>query len=50
MANRPGEDPITIAELEEIAKRKLASATYNYYASGADEQRALRSNAEASNQ
>ncbi|KAH8895589.1 S-2-hydroxy-acid oxidase, partial [Thozetella sp. PMI_491] len=50
MAYLPSEDPITIAELEEIARKRLPSAWYSYFASGADEQRALRSNVEALNQ
>ncbi|KAL1297509.1 hypothetical protein AAFC00_005027 [Neodothiora populina] len=37
-------DPITVAEIQGIAKHKLPSNVYNYYACGADEEKALARN------
>jgi len=39
--------PITIDELEAIAKQKLPSNVYNYYASGSDDQKCLKRNCDA---
>ena len=39
------QDPITVAEIEAIAKQKLPKNVWNYYASGSDDQLALRRNA-----
>ena len=39
--------PITIDELEAIAKRKLPSNVYNYYACGSDDQKCLKRNRDA---
>jgi (S)-2-hydroxy-acid oxidase len=41
------EDPITIAEITSIARKKLPKQVWDYYASGADEERALKRNAGA---
>ncbi|EEH37169.1 peroxisomal (S)-2-hydroxy-acid oxidase [Paracoccidioides lutzii Pb01] len=38
------EDPITIAELATLAQKKLPKQVWDYYASGADEENALRRN------
>ncbi|KAB8237505.1 alpha-hydroxy acid oxidase [Aspergillus alliaceus] len=38
------EDPITIAEVEALAQKRLPRAVYDYYACGADDQHALRRN------
>lgn len=38
------DDPITIDQVEAIARRKLPANVYNYYSSGADEQTALERN------
>ena len=40
------EDPITVAEIEAIAKRKLRPEVFNYYACGSDDQIAVRDNVE----
>ena len=40
------EDPITIAEIEAIAKRKLRPEVFDYYACGSDDQIAIRENVE----
>ena len=40
------EDPITIKEIEDIAKRKLRPEVFNYYACGSDDQLAVRENVE----
>ena len=39
--------PINVADLEEIAAKKLPTEAYDYYASGADDEVALRANIEA---
>lgn len=39
--------PITIDELEVIAKEKLSQNVYDYYACGSDDQKCLRRNCEA---
>jgi (S)-2-hydroxy-acid oxidase len=44
------EDPITIGEFEAIAQSKLPGNVYDYYASGADEQKALKRNHSAYDQ
>ncbi|KAF2725733.1 S-2-hydroxy-acid oxidase [Polychaeton citri CBS 116435] len=41
------EDPITIAEVEEIARRRLPKNVYEYYACGSDNQEAVHRNDEA---
>ncbi|OJD27517.1 hypothetical protein ACJ73_01079 [Blastomyces percursus] len=41
------EDPITIAELAALAQKKLPKQVWDYYASGADEESALRRNRSA---
>ena len=41
------EDPITIAEITYIAKRKLPKQVWDYYASGADEEVAVTRNKSA---
>lgn len=38
------EDPITIAEIADIAKRKLSKQVWDYYASGSDEEVAVARN------
>lgn len=45
-----GPDPITLDEVEAIAKRRLPGHVYALYASGADDQDALRRNREAFNE
>lgn len=37
-------DPITVDQVEAIARQKLPSNVYNYYACGADDQSALERN------
>ncbi|KAJ5107222.1 hypothetical protein N7456_003897 [Penicillium angulare] len=37
-------DPITIDQVEDLARQKISSQAYNYYSCGADDQRALESN------
>jgi len=37
--------PITVMEIEEIAKTRLPQNVYDYYACGADEQKAMHRNA-----
>jgi (S)-2-hydroxy-acid oxidase len=44
------DDPITLDEVEAIAKRRLPSNVYDFYSSGADDQVALRRNREAYNE
>jgi (S)-2-hydroxy-acid oxidase len=44
------EDPITIDEFEQIARSKLPKNVFDYYASGADEQKALKRNQTAFDQ
>jgi (S)-2-hydroxy-acid oxidase len=46
MAN-DGPNPITIDELESIAKQKLPQNVYDYYACGSDDQKCLRRNLSA---
>jgi (S)-2-hydroxy-acid oxidase len=46
MANN-GPKPITIDELEFIAKQKLPQNVYDYYACGSDDQKCLRRNRDA---
>jgi (S)-2-hydroxy-acid oxidase len=36
--------PITVMEIEEIAKTRLPQNVYDYYACGADEQKAMARN------
>ena len=43
----PKSNPITIDELEAIAKQKLPSNVYDYYSSGSDDQKCLRRNLSA---
>lgn len=38
------EDPITLAEIEQLAKKKLPCSTYDFYAGGADDEIVLRRN------
>ena len=38
------DDPITVAEVERLAKQKLPESVYNYYACGADDEFVLRKN------
>lgn len=38
------DDPITVDQVEAIARRKLSANVYNYYSCGADEQTALERN------
>lgn len=40
------EDPITLTEIEHLAKKKLPSSTYNFYACGADDGLVLKKNTE----
>jgi (S)-2-hydroxy-acid oxidase len=40
------DDPITLAEVEQLAKRGLPKSTYDYYACGADDEIVLRRNVE----
>lgn len=40
----PQADPITIDQVEALAQQKLSDQVYDYYASGADDQKALESN------
>lgn len=40
-------NPITIDELEAIAKQKLLQNVYDYYASGSDDQKCVRRNRKA---
>ena len=42
-------NPITISEIESIAKEKLSPVAYDYYSSGADDEITLRDNSEAYN-
>lgn len=37
-------DPITVTEIEQIAQTRLPKNVYDYYACGADEQKALARN------
>lgn len=46
MANQDSK-PITIDELEAIAKQKLPSNVYNYYSCGSDDQKCLKRNRDA---
>jgi (S)-2-hydroxy-acid oxidase len=46
MANRPTR-PITIDELEVIARQTLPQNVYDYYACGADDQKCLKRNRSA---
>ncbi|KAJ5719289.1 hypothetical protein N7493_007744 [Penicillium malachiteum] len=41
---KPSNDPITIGQVELLARQKLPSQVYDYYASGADDQRVKDSN------
>jgi hypothetical protein len=43
----PSTVPITVMEIEEIARKKLPDNVYNYYACGADEQKAMARNSYA---
>ncbi|KAK7719490.1 hypothetical protein SLS57_005688 [Botryosphaeria dothidea] len=43
------EDPLTVAEVREIAEKKIEKSAWDYYAPGADEQKALKRNSEAFN-
>jgi len=38
------DDPITVPEVEQLARMRLSKAVYDYYSSGADDQYALRRN------
>ncbi|KAK2787414.1 hypothetical protein FQN53_005325 [Emmonsiellopsis sp. PD_33] len=46
-AKQTKEDPITIAELAVLAQKKLSKQVWDYYASGADEEKAVRRNQNA---
>ncbi|KAK2801965.1 hypothetical protein FQN50_007521 [Emmonsiellopsis sp. PD_5] len=46
-AKQTKEDPITIAELAVLAQKKLPKQVWDYYASGADEEKAVRRNQNA---
>lgn len=46
MANQESK-PITIHELEAIAKQKLSSNVYNYYSCGSDDQKCVKRNRDA---
>jgi (S)-2-hydroxy-acid oxidase len=46
MANQDPK-PITIDELEAIAKQKLPSNVYNYYSCGSDDQKCVKRNRDA---
>ena len=46
MANQESK-PITIDELEAIAKQKLPSNVYNYYSCGSDDQKCVKRNRDA---
>ena len=37
-------DPITVDQMEAIARQKLPSNVYNYYSCGADDQTAVKRN------
>jgi (S)-2-hydroxy-acid oxidase len=41
------DDPITVLEVEELARRRLPKDLYDYYACGADDQCALTRNIDA---
>jgi (S)-2-hydroxy-acid oxidase len=41
------DDPITVSEVEELARRRLPKNVYDYYACGADDQYALTRNIDA---
>lgn len=41
------DDAITISDVEEVARKRLPGPVYDYYASGSDEQQALRRNVDA---
>lgn len=40
----PQADPITIDQVEALAQQELPDQVYDYYASGSDDQKALKSN------
>jgi (S)-2-hydroxy-acid oxidase len=45
MASRtPDSDPITVNQVEAIARQKLPSNVYDYYACGADDQTVIERN------
>jgi hypothetical protein len=43
----PADDPITVQEVELLARKRLPKAVYDYYACGADDQDALKRNLDA---
>jgi (S)-2-hydroxy-acid oxidase len=43
----PTDDPITVAEVEFLARKRLPKAVYDYYACGSDDQDALKRNIDA---
>lgn len=43
----PTDDPITVPEVEVLARKRLPKAVYDYYACGADDQDALKRNIDA---
>jgi (S)-2-hydroxy-acid oxidase len=45
--NSPADDPITVQEVEDLARKRLPKAVYDYYACGADDQDALTRNRDA---
>ena len=54
MAGAPGNglglldnDPLTVSEVEAIARKRLPDQVYDYYACGADDQHALSRNVAA---
>lgn len=38
------EDPITVGQVEALARKKLSSQVYNYYVCGADDETAIERN------
>jgi (S)-2-hydroxy-acid oxidase len=41
------DDPITVSEVEQLARMRLPKAVYDYYSSGTDDQYALRRNVDS---
>lgn len=41
------EDPLTTAEIQDIAKKKMAASAWDYFATAADEERAMERNSAA---
>lgn len=42
-----GEDPLTTAEIRDIAKRKMVASAWDYFATAADEEKAMERNSAA---